>query len=60
MTPAEYEWAVEQTERAYKRDSIGKITFHRRMSSLGYKTEAIKAWMRELDEEGRAPATRST
>lgn len=51
MTPAEYEWADEQTELAYKRRKIGKITFHRRMSALGYKTESIRERLRELDAE---------
>lgn len=54
MTPAEFEWRDEQIELAYKRRQIGKITFHRQMSALGYKTEGIRQRLRELDEE-RAP-----
>jgi hypothetical protein len=51
MTPAEFEWRDEQTTLAYRRGEIGKIAFHRRMSALGFKTESIKEWIRELDAD---------
>lgn len=56
MTPAEFEWRDEQTELAYKRGEIGKITFHRRMSALGFKTESIREWLRELDADRLLPS----
>lgn len=49
-----WEWAFEQIEDAYKRREIGKITFHRRMSALGFKTEGIKKHLAELDAERRS------
>lgn len=50
MTPAEFEWALERIELAYERREIGKLAFHRRMSALGFRAEAIKEWLRELEE----------
>lgn len=54
MTPAEYEWAQEQAEIAYEKGQIGKLTFHRRMSALGFSTPAIKEWLKELDAKMRS------
>ena len=51
MTPAEFEWAQERIEIAYRRGEIGKITFHRRMSALGFTTEGIRQHLKELDEQ---------
>lgn len=53
MTPAEYEWTVEMLEEAYRRGSIGKITFRRRASRLGF--QKIHEWLSELDAQRAAP-----
>lgn len=58
MTPAEFEWRQEQLELAYRRGEIGKITFHRRMSSLGFNTGSIREALRELDERGPLTAAK--
>lgn len=50
MTPQEFEWQCEQIELAYLRGDFGKITFHRRMSQLGFSTKGIKEHLAELDE----------
>jgi DNA-binding transcriptional MerR regulator len=55
MTPQEYEWRIEQTENGYLRGDFGKITFHRRMSSLGFSTAGIKEQLAELDERKAKP-----
>ncbi len=56
MTPAEFEWADEQTERAYIECRIGKITFLKRMRELGYKNmEYLRKLLTELDKQRAAP-----
>ena len=50
MTPSDFEWRQEQIELAYERGEIGKITFLRRMSALGFNNmDALRETLRELD-----------
>lgn len=51
MTPDEFELRQERAEDAYLSGDMGRIAFMRRMSSLGFKTEAIKEWLKELDQK---------
>ncbi len=56
MTPAEFEWADEQTERAYVEGRIGKITFLKAMRALGYKNmEYLRELLTELDKQRATP-----
>lgn len=49
MTPAEFEWAREQLERAYERREIGKLMFVKRMSALGFSLKTSREFMDETD-----------
>ena len=52
MTPAEFEWHQERIEDAYARGQIGKITFLRRMSALGFNDlPKLRELLKELDEK---------
>lgn len=51
MTPAEFEWRQEQLEAAYLKGEIGKITFIRKMSSLGFNDLArLREQLAEMDD----------
>lgn len=51
MTPADFEWAVEQIELAYLHGKIGKLTYLRRMSALGFNDIAERRKeLAELDK----------
>lgn len=49
MTPAEFEWRQEQLELAYERGEIGKITFMREMSKLGFGVETCREFFARVD-----------
>ena len=49
MTPAESEWELEQLKRAYERREIGKLTFVKRMSALGFSLKTSREFMDKTD-----------
>lgn len=57
MTPADFEWHQEQIELAYLRGEIGKITYIKRMSALGFKNiDMMREELRELDKAEHTPS----
>lgn len=50
MTPAEFEWAQERLEDAYRKGEINLTTFHRKMRKLGFNLDTILEAIRGLDE----------